>query len=47
MEGEQKKYNIKMDIETLLGKDCEVETIMKFFKEIQIFEEHQELSNVL
>ena len=33
------KYNIKSDMKILLGKDCEVEKIMKFLKEIEIFEE--------
>ena len=33
------KYNIQGDIRTLLGKDCEVEQMMKFLKEIGKFEE--------
>ena len=31
------RYNIQSDIKTPLGKDCEVEKIIKFFKEIKIF----------
>ena len=38
MEGQQKKYNMQSDIEILLGKDCEVEKIIKFLKELEIFE---------
>ena len=41
MEEQQKKFNIQSDIKTLtlLGKHCEMEKIMKFLKEIEIFEE--------
>ena len=39
MEGQQKKHNILDDIRTLLGKDCEVEKMMRFLREIGIFEE--------
>ena len=39
MERYQKKYNIKSDIRTLLGRDCEVEKVMKYFKDIRVFEE--------
>ena len=35
----RKKYNIHGDIETLLGKNCEVEKIMRFLKETEIYEE--------
>ena len=35
----RKKFNIQSDIKTLLGKDCEVEKMMEFFREIGIFEE--------
>ena len=35
----RKKNGIQYIIKTLLGKDCEVEKIMKFLKEIEIFEE--------
>ena len=31
--------NIQGNIKTLLGKDCEMEKIMKFPNEIEIFEE--------
>ena len=37
IQGQQKKYNIQGNIETLLGKYCEVERVIKFLKEI--FEE--------
>ena len=49
MEKKQKKYNIQSDIKTLLGNDSKVEKIIKFFKEIEIFEEIQthDLSNSL
>ena len=36
-EGQQEKYNIHEHIKTLLEKDWEVEKIMKFLKEIDIF----------
>ena len=39
IEEQQKKYNIQGDIRTLLGKDCEVEKIMRFIKGIRMFEE--------
>ena len=35
----KKKHNIQGDIETLLGKDCELEKIMRFFKGIGMFVE--------
>ena len=35
----RKKYNIQGDVRTLLGKDCEVEKMMRFLREIGIFEE--------
>ena len=35
----RKKYNIQGDIRTLLGKDSEVEKIMRFLKRIRMFEE--------
>ena len=39
MEGQQKKkQNIQGDIRTLLGKDCEMEKIMRFLREIRMFE---------
>ena len=38
MEGQQKEHNIQGDISALLGKDCEVEKIMRFLKEIGMFE---------
>ena len=38
MEG-QEKHNIQVDIRTLLGKDCQVEKKMRFFREIEMFEE--------
>ena len=42
MEGHQKKIQYprsRSDIKTLLGRDCEVEKIIKFLKEIEIFEQ--------
>ena len=39
MEREQKKYNIQGNIKTLLGRDCDVEMVMRFLKDIEIFEE--------
>ena len=38
MEGEQKK-NIQGNIKTLLGRDCKLEKVMMFFKDVEIFEE--------
>ena len=35
----RKKYNIQVDIRTLLGKDCEMEIMRRSLKEIEIFEE--------
>ena len=35
----RKKHNIQSDIRTLLGKDCEVEKIMRFLNGIGMFEE--------
>ena len=39
MEDSRKKYNIQSDIRTLLGKSCEVEKMMRFLKETEMFEE--------
>ena len=39
MKGQQKIYNIQDDIKTLLGRDCEVEKIMRFLKGIGMFKE--------
>ena len=39
MGGQQKKYNIQGDIKALLERDFEVEKIMRFLKEIEMFEE--------
>ena len=42
MEGQQdsrKKYNIQVDIRTLLEKDCEAEKIMTFLNGVGMFEE--------
>ena len=38
MEGQQKKYNIQGDIKAFLGKDWEVEKVIKFLMDIEIFE---------
>ena len=35
----QKNYNIQSNIKTLLGRDCEMEKVMRFFNDIEIFEE--------
>ena len=35
----RKKHNIMGDIKTLLGKECEVKEMMRFFREIGLFEE--------
>ena len=35
----RKKYNIQGDIGALLGKNCEVEKMMRFLKETEMFEE--------
>ena len=35
----KKKYNTKDDIKLLWERDCEVEKIMRFFKDIEISEE--------
>ena len=37
--GTAEKNNIQSDIRTLLGKDCEMEKIMRFLREMGIFEE--------
>ena len=34
----RKKYNIQGNIGTLLGKNCEVEKMMRFLKETEMFE---------
>ena len=39
MKGQQKNYNIKGDIKTLLGRNCEAEKVMRFLVDIKIFEE--------
>ena len=31
--------NIQSDIRTLLGRDCEVEKIIRFLKDVKVFEE--------
>ena len=41
MDEQQKKYNIGSDIKTLLGKDCKVEKIIKFLRDVDIYEEIQ------
>ena len=35
----RKKYNIQGDIKTLLGKNCVVEKMMRFLKEMEMYEE--------
>ena len=37
---DRKKNNIQGDIRTLLGKSCEVEKMMWFLKETEMFEEY-------
>ena len=39
MEGHRKKHNVQDNKKTLLEKDCEVEKMMRFLREIEIFEE--------
>ena len=39
MEGLQEKYDIQCNIKTLLGRDCEVEEIIRFPKDILMFKE--------
>ena len=39
MEEQQKKYNIQGNVKMLLGRDCEVEKVRRFLKDIEIFEE--------
>ena len=39
MEGHQKKYNIQSDIRALLIRDCEVDKVMRFLKNLEVFEE--------
>ena len=39
MKEQHKKYKIHDNIKTQLGKDCEVEKVLRFLNEIQIFEE--------
>ena len=39
MEGQQKKCNIQDDIGALLEKSCEVEKMMRFLKDIEMFKE--------
>ena len=35
----RRKYNIQGDLRALLGKSCEVEKMMRFLKETELFEE--------
>ena len=39
MRDSKKKYNIQGDIRALLGKNYEVEKMMRFLKETEMFEE--------
>ena len=39
LKSQQKKRNIQGNTKTLLGSDCEVEKVMRFLKDIEIFEE--------
>ena len=39
MEGQQKKHNIQNNKWTLLATDCEVEKMMRFLREMGMFEE--------
>ena len=39
MEGNKKKHNIQGDIKTQLGQDFEVVKIMRFLRQIGMFEE--------
>ena len=38
MEGQRKKHNIQGVIRTLLGKDFDMEKMMRFFRKIGMFE---------
>ena len=33
----RKKYNVLSDVRILLGRDCEVEKVMRYFKNIRMF----------
>ena len=39
MEGHQKKYIIQIDIRMLLGRDYEVKKVMRYLKDLGVFEE--------
>ena len=41
----RKKYNIQGDIKTLLGESCEVEKMMRFLKETEMFEEIKKMKD--
>ena len=36
MEGHQKKYNVQSVIRTVRGRDCEVEMVMRYLKDIGV-----------
>ena len=39
MEGHQKKYNIESNIRMLKESDCEVSEVMRFLKDVGVFDE--------
>ena len=39
MEKQQKRINAQGDIKTLLRRDCEEQKVMRFFREMEIFQE--------
>ena len=39
MEGHQKKYNIQSDIRMLLERNCGKEKVIRFFKDVEVFQE--------
>ena len=40
------KYKIQGDIKTLLRRDCDVDKVMRFIKDVDIFEKKYELDNI-
>ena len=41
MKGYQKKYNIMSKKRTLLARDCEVEKLMRYFKNIEYIKKYK------
>ena len=40
MEGHQKKNDIQSNVKMLFGRDCELEKVIRFFKEVGVFDEN-------